>query len=304
MPLDPIVSDMLQQMEELGGPALNEMSPDEGRAMYLAMNAETSKQELPQVSDAAADGIPIRIYRPELDLVLPCLVYFHGGGWVIGDLETHDAPCRLLAKQANCVVIAVDYRRAPEHPFPAALDDCYSALQWVQSKSDSLLINASKIAVGGDSAGGNLAACVCLKARDDSGPGIVHQLLVYPATDASMKTKSYVENGDGYMLTRDSMIWFWNHYVGEDHRDNPLASPSKAEDLSRLPSATVLTAEFDPLRDEGEVYADRLKAAGVSTFLKRYDGLIHGFISFTDALPAARDSVKLISDKLQQAFNG
>ena len=199
-------------------------------------------------------------------------------------------------------MIAVDYRLAPEHPFPAPLDDCYAATRWVFNNARELDIDPNNIAVGGDSAGGNLATAVCLKARDNNGPDIRHQLLVYPVTDAAMSTQSYSDNAEGYMLTRNSMVYFWNHYADEASRKNPLASPLLADDLSDLPPATILTAEFDPLRDEGEAYAGRLKAAGVETLLKRYDGLTHGFISMTDALEGARASVDLMASQLRNAF--
>ncbi|HIG39114.1 MAG: alpha/beta hydrolase [bacterium] len=303
MPLNPVVDAMLQQMAEAGGPALHEMTPVEGRAMYRMMNEGASKEDLASVSDESANGVPVRVYRPTLNTKLPCLVYYHGGGWVIGDLETHDSPCRLLARQTGCVVVAVDYRLAPEHPFPVPLDDCFTATQWVVDNAARLGIDAEKVAVGGDSAGGNLAACVCIKAREQNGPSIVHQVLVYPVTDAAMDTESYVENADGYMLTRDSMVWFWDNYIGTHNKDNYLISPLKAEDLSDLPSATVLTAEFDPLRDEGESYGARLLAAGVATQVKRYDGLVHGFISTVDILDPAKEAVELIASRLKQAFN-
>ncbi len=303
MPLNPVVDAMLQQMAEAGGPALHEMTPVEGRAMYRMMNEGASKEDLASVSDESANGVPVRVYRPTLNTKLPCLVYYHGGGWVIGDLETHDSPCRLLARQTGCVVVAVDYRLAPEHPFPVPLDDCFTATQWVVDNAARLDIDAENVAVGGDSAGGNLAACVCIKAREQNGPSIVHQVLVYPVTDAAMDTESYVENADGYMLTRDSMVWFWDNYIGTHNKDNYLISPLKAEDLSDLPSATVLTAEFDPLRDEGESYGARLLAAGVATQVKRYDGLVHGFISTVDILDPAKEAVELIASRLKQAFN-
>ncbi|HJN51185.1 MAG: alpha/beta hydrolase [Pseudomonadales bacterium] len=302
MPLDPIVDQMLKQMAEAEAPALIEMSPADARVMFRAMNEEGTKAELDSVSDNSADGVPIRIYRPSLEENLPCLVYFHGGGWVIGDLETHDVPCRLLAKESGCVVIAVDYRLAPEHPFPAPLDDCYQATEWVTNNAALLNIDKNKIAVGGDSAGGNLAASVCIRARDEGGPKLVHQLLIYPVTDIAMDTESYNSNADGYMLTRESMVWFWNHYVGDKFDDSPLASPLKTADLSNLPTATVLTAEFDPLRDEGEAYGENLKSAGVTTLIKRYDGLIHGFVGMTDVLEGARSAVRLMAAELQNSF--
>jgi acetyl esterase len=208
----------------------------------------------------------------------------------------------LLAKESGCVVIAVDYRLAPEHPFPAPLDDCYQATEWVTNNAALLNIDKNKIAVGGDSAGGNLAASVCIRARDEGGPKLVHQLLIYPVTDIAMDTESYNSNADGYMLTRESMVWFWNHYVGDKFDDSPLASPLKTADLSNLPTATVLTAEFDPLRDEGEAYGENLKSAGVTTLIKRYDGLIHGFVGMTDVLEGARSAVRLMAAELQNSF--
>lgn len=303
MPLDPIVASMLAQMAEANAPAISDLSPAEGRAMYRMMNEQNILAEMASVKDDIAHGVPVRIYRPVDNKILPCLVFFHGGGWVIGDLQTHDNVCRALAHQASCVVVAVDYRLAPEHPFPAALDDSYNATCWVADNAAALGIDPSRIAVGGDSAGGNLATCVCLQAKTLGTPAITHQLLVYPVTDTSLDSPSYTDNGEGYMLTRATMAWFWDHYIGDQPRDNPLMAPLLATDVSGLPSATVVTAEFDPLRDEGEAYAAKLTAAGVATSTRRYDGMIHGFVHMQDALPDGRAALSWAASELVAAFS-
>ena len=302
MPLDPIVAAMLAQMAEAGGPAIEDMPPAAGRELYRMMNAQNTLADLPLVETTKANAIPIRIYRPILDTQLPCLVYFHGGGWVIGDLETHDNVCRHLAQQAGCVVVAVDYRLAPEHQFPAALDDCFDATCWVIEQAAALGIDSNRVAVGGDSAGGNLAASVCLKAKDLGGPSLAHQLLVYPCTDNAQDTPSYTQNREGYSLSASLMAWFWNHYLGDQPRNNYLMAPLQAADVSGLPSATVITAEYDPLRDDGEAYAEKLNAAGVSTKMKRYYGMIHGFFHMQDALADGRAAMAMAVAELQAAF--
>jgi len=302
MPLDPIVAEILKQMAEMDMPPMHEMPPANMREFYRAANAENTRATVASVEDRNANGVPVRVYRPVLDEVLPCLVFFHGGGWVIGDLETHDNVCRYLALHATCVVVAVDYRLAPEHPFPAALDDCFTATCWVAAQASELGIDVTKIAVGGDSAGGNLAATVCIKARQNGGPALVHQLLVYPVTDTALDTVSYIENAEGYSLSRDLMRVFWDHYIGDQPRDNPMMAPLLAADLSGVPSATVITAEFDPLRDEGEAFGEKLKAAGIATKVKRYDGMIHGFFHMQDALEAGRAAMQLAATELKTAF--
>ena len=303
MPLDPILEEMLKQMAEAGAPPMTEMPPADARVMYRAMNEANTRAPMHEVTDLTANNVPVRIYRPSPDDNLPCLVYFHGGGWVIGDLETHDNICRNLAGEANCVVVATDYRLAPEHPFPAPLDDCYTVTEWVASNAGQLGIDASRIALGGDSAGGNLTACVSLKARREGGPSIVHQLMVYPVTDAALDTASYETNGEGYMLTKDSMIWFFDHYLGDSaDRQHPYISPLREDDLAGLPPATIITAEFDPLRDEGEAYGEKLRAAGVDTLVKRFDGMIHGFFAMTDLLSPAKEATSLAASRLKAAF--
>ncbi|AZH25737.1 alpha/beta hydrolase [Haloplanus aerogenes] len=232
----------------------------------------------------------------------PVFVYFHGGGWVRGDLDTHDGFCRLLAQAADCVVLSVDYRRAPEHPFPTPVYDAYAATAWAAEYADIVGGDPDRIAVGGDSAGGNLAAAVTLLARERDGPAIDHQVLIYPVTDHDFGTDSYAENAEGYLLSRASMQWYWDRYLADDlDGANPYASPLRAPDLSDLPSATVVTAGYDPLRDEGAAYADRLREAGVSVTHAEYPGMVHVFVSFPD-LKRATDARETIAADLDAAF--
>jgi acetyl esterase len=219
----------------------------------------------------------------------PLLVYFHGGGWVIGDLDTHDDPCRFLAAHSGAALLAVDYRLAPEHPFPAAVEDAEAAYVWAVANAARLRVAQSRIAVGGDSAGANLAAAVCLRARDGGGPSPAMQLLIYPVTDAVAKAPSRHTFGDGFLLTRNDMDWFEDHYLPSDSdRSDPRVSVLRAPDLSGLPPAYVATAGFDPLRDEGEAFAARLREAGVPVALRRHPGLVHTFANLTAICPSAR----------------
>jgi acetyl esterase len=251
-----------------------------------------------------AGPIPARAYRPSERRDLPVLVYLHGGGWTICSLETHDVTCRQLANGAECLVVSVDYRLAPENPFPAAPEDCYAALAWTAEHAPSLGGDPRRIAVGGDSAGGNLSAVVSLMARDRSGPRLCQQLLVYPVTDHSFDTDSYRENAEGLLLSREMMQGFWGHYLARaDDGRHPYASPLRAGDLSGLPPAHVITAEYDPLRDEGEAYARRLAEAGVPVVQRRYDGMIHGFFGFTDFIDLAREAVDEVSRELRRGFD-
>ena len=229
--------------------------------------------------------LPIRIYHPSDGVGFPAMVWFHGGGFVFGDLDSAEFNCRKLANDCNCVVISVDYRLAPEMPFPGAIDDFYLATEWVFNNANDIGIDVQKIAVGGDSSGGNLAACVALRARDHGLP-IGFQLLVYPAITDDFDTPSYLENGTGYILTSDFLKWCWDCYVPSvASRVDPNVSPIQADTLTGLPPALIITAEFDPLRDEGEAYGEALKAAGVDVEMKRYDGMIHGFYNMLTEEP-------------------
>ena len=302
MPLDPVFETMLQQMAEAGGPAMTDVPPVEARAMYKGMQSTAITEPVHSQEDLDADGIAVRVYRAT-DEKTPCIVFCHGGGWVIGDLDTHDTICTQLTNASGFTVVSIDYRLAPEHPFPAPLDDCYDGLCWVQKNAAALNIDPEKIAVAGDSAGGNLAAAVCLKAKAEGNSGIAFQLLMYPVIDFNFDTQSYLDNAEGYMLTREGMRWFWDHYVGHnDSGGDPLASPIQAKDLTGLPPACVMTAEFDPLRDEGEAYAAALTAAGVDTSVIRYDGMIHGFFGMTDVVEGARQALKDSATALKKSL--
>lgn len=251
-------------------------------------------------------NIPIRIYSNHAETNLPVLLFFHGGGWVVGNIDTHDGICRQLAKVAKVVIISVDYRLAPEHPYPIPLLDCYAALEWVHKNAKTIGGNPDKIAVSGDSAGGNLAAAVCLKSKAENGPKISYQALIYPVTDLSkLTTISYQNFATNFFLTRDMMAQYINHYVtDEPTKLDAYASPLLAQDLTNLPPTLVITAGFDPLRDEGEAYGERLKAAGVPVSITRYKGTIHGFFGLGALGEAGIIAVKEVGDKLTEVFYG
>jgi acetyl esterase len=293
--LHPQVAAHLAQLAAMNAPPIDALTPEQvrvGFGMQLKMTAGPATP-LPVVRDLTLSGMQVplraRLYRPSADGLLPGLVFFHGGGWVIGDLDSHDDLCRDLAAQAHCAVLAVDYRLAPEHRFPAAADDAIAATGWVQTHAAELGIDVRRLAVGGDSAGGNLAAVSALASRDAGRP-LSAQLLMYPVTDLSRLTgESYTACGEGYGLTAGAMAWFRDHYLADaaaarDWRVSPLLT----SDLGRLPPALVVTAEFDVLRSEGEAYARRLADAGMPTELRRYDGMIHGFASMAGALDVGR----------------
>ncbi|PLR98471.1 alpha/beta hydrolase [Bacillus sp. T33-2] len=306
--LDPQVKFLLEQMEAAGAPAFETLTPEEARqvADFRALAgepAEVGKIENRMVPGPGGD-IPVRIYTPVGEGPFPALVYYHGGGWVIGDLDTVEVICTLLANRARCVVVSVDYRLAPEHKFPAAADDAYAAVKWVEDNASSIEVDAARVAVGGDSAGGNLAAVTALMARDKGGPAIAYQMLIYPVTSHNFGTVSYEENAEGYFLTKNAMAWFWDQYL-RDEQDgkNPYASPLLGEDLSGLPPALVITAGFDPLRDEGEAYAERLKEAGVAVEATRYDSMIHGFFWMPGVLEQGNKAIDQAAAALKDAFN-
>jgi acetyl esterase len=253
-----------------------------------------------------AGPIPLRAYRPKgaaKDEVLPALVYYHGGGWVIGDLDTHDVVCRTLCNGARCAVFSVEYRKAPESPFPAAVDDCFDALRFVFSQGGNLKIDPSRIATGGDSAGGNLATVIALMARDAGAPPLAFQLLIYPAADQRMAHPSIEKNGEGYLLTRKNMLYFRGHYLprAADYTDWR-ASPLLAKSLAKLPPAFVLTAGFDPLLDEGRAYAERLKKEGVAVEYREYSDMVHGFITMGRVLDTANRALADCARALRDAF--
>jgi acetyl esterase len=269
------------------------------------MQAGGPGEDVAEVRDltvSTPDGpIPARAYIPYGETPLPVVVFFHGGGWVIGSIETHDAPCRELANRSGAIVVSVEYRLAPEHPFPAAPEDCYAATSWVAEHASEFGGDPSRLAVAGDSAGGNLSAVVALMAVERGGPPLRFQLLIYPATDFRMGYASIDENGNGgYFVTKADMHWFFGHYGADptDWRASPLLAP----DHSGLPPALVLTAEYDPLRDEGEAYARKLEEAGVPVTLRRYDGQIHGFLGMTAAVDRAREAVDQAAADLRQAL--
>ena len=306
MPLDPQAQAVLDQLAALNMPEFNTLEPQVARQLSVVAPPGEPPQ-VARVEDRTFPGpdgeIPVRVYTPEGDGPFPALVFFHGGGFVICGLDSHDGVSRALANAGGCVVVSVDYRLAPEHVYPAAPEDCYAATCWVSEKGAEIGVDTTRIAVGGDSAGGNLAAVTSLMARDRGGPDLRHQMLVYPVTDFSFDTPSYLENAEGYLLTRAMMQWFWGHYLADDaHGAQPYASPLRAERLSDLPSATVITAEYDPLRDEGEAYAERLREAGVEVSVQRYDGVIHGFFSMFETIDLGRKAVDEAGSRLRTAF--
>ena len=305
MPLDSSYDEMLRQLAALGGPSLAEVPVEVGREMYRAMQVEAPEVEVDAVTDITADGVPARVYRPHGDGPYPVVMMFHGGGWVIGDLDTADCQSREVCRGTGALVVSVDYRLAPEHRFPSAAEDCYSATVWAAEHAAAYDGDASSLAVAGDSAGGNLAAVVAQMARDRRGPEIAFQLLVYPVTDGvNFDRPSYRDNAEGYLLTAAAMHWFWDRYAPtRDDRRHPYASPLLADDLSRLPPALVMTAEYDPLRDEGEDYARALAKAGVDARFVRYDGFIHGFFAHTRMIDATREAMSDACAALRVAFD-
>ena len=300
---------VLDAIAAMNVPDLSELDADKARELTTAQRATLPPGPDALVEDREIEGpngkIGLRVFRPvgSNGRKLPALVWFHGGGFVIGSVPQSDADCRHLATLASIVVVSVEYRLAPEHPFPAAPEDCFAATTWVVENADALGIDRARIAVGGDSAGGNLATVVSLMARDRGAPRIRFQLLVYPVTDlVSLETKSHRANAEGYFLTRRTMLWFREHYVpGEADRKNPYVSPLHA-DLRFLPPAFVVTAEFDPLRDEGEQYAERLERSGSVVTHRRYNGMIHGFFSMNafldDGKRALHDCAAALKDAL------
>lgn len=303
----PEIRMVLEAMAAQGGPPMETLAPVEARKvayglMQLSGEPEPVARVETRTIPSRSGEIQIRIYTPTGNGPFPGALYFHGGGWVICDLETHDPVCRAIAKRAGAVVVAVDYRLAPEHKFPAALLDCEDATRWVAVNATSLNVDARRLAVAGDSAGANMAAVIAAKSRDASDMAIALQVLVYPVTDlSSQETASHKEFGEDHFLTQSSMNWFQSNYLASaaDAR-NPDASPALLANLRGLPPALVITAECDPLRDEGEAYAQRMQDSGVSVVLTRYDGMIHPFVNFLGISQSAQKAI----DQIAAAIRG
>jgi acetyl esterase len=295
--LDPDAAAVFKAFQEAGRPPYETVSPAEARELYLKGRVVSNPEppELASVEPLAipspAGPIPARIYTPvkprQTNGLAPCLVFYHGGGWVIGDLDSHDVVCRKLADEGKLIVISVDYRLAPEHQFPAAVDDAIEAAKWIADNAKQLGIDPSRLMVGGDSAGGNLAAVVAIAARDGNGPAIAGQVLIYPATDFAMTHPSHSEPETSLLLTHSVIRWFSNHYLGGADINDWRASPARATTLAGLPPAYVLTAGADPLRDEGDEYARRLKEAGVPVTYRSFPGQFHGFFTMGKLLQQA-----------------
>lgn len=308
--LDPQIKWLLREMAQRGITPLSTLTAKQAREIKnpVFIDLGGPPESVEKIENRAIPGlageIPIRIYQPQGSSPFPILVYFHGGGWVICNLDTHDSLCRSLANGASCIVISVDYRLAPEHKFPAAVDDAYAATQWAAENAETFNGDPNRIAVGGDSAGGNLVAVVSFMARDNGSPSLKHQLLIYPVTDlSSFDTRSYREHGEGYILTRDSMEFYRGHYIrSEEDALNPYASPLLAQDLSGLPPALVITAEFDVLTDESKAFANRLRQAGVPVTYSCYEGMIHPFLSLAGVVDRARDGISEAATALRSAF--
>jgi acetyl esterase len=312
MALDPQVQAVLELVAKANRPAYNTLSPKDARQLFIETRPASTPTppQIGTVRDLTAPGshglIPLRLYRPAgvADATrLPTCIFFHGGGWVIGDVNTHDVLCRQITAASGASVISVDYRLAPEHKFPAAADDSWAATTWIVAHAAELGVDATRLAVGGDSAGGNLAAVVALMARDAGGPALKLQVLIYPVTDVMRETRSYADFSDGYLLTRDSMRWFIAHYLpSSDEARDWRASPLRAPSLTGLPPALIITAGFDPLRDEGESYAGRLRDAGNMVDYVCYGGMIHGFIGMGKLLDTAERAIAHVGGSLRQAF--
>lgn len=301
MPLHPQAAAVIELMNSLGEPPFDELTPEEARRIRKE-RARPSTEEIHERRDVDADGIACRLYRPSQADGLGLLVFLHGGGWVIGDLDSHDNVCRSLANQSGCAVLSVDYRLSPETKFPGPLDDTVAALRWAHEHAAELGCDPDRIAIGGDSAGGNLAA-----AAAQLEPQLVKfQLLIYPVTDATMSTPSYTANGEGYFLTAGGMKWFIDHYIDGTDTDprNPRVSPLFADEavIAATPPAMVITAEFDPLRDEGDLYAQRLADVGVPTNHLRFGGMFHGFFSMADFVDGGKAAVAAASAALRAAI--
>lgn len=313
MTLDPQAKAILDQIANSPLPKLHQVPASVARQMFEFSCKLLDAKDLPigKTEDRTIAGpggdLALRIYTPVAapSGPLPVLAFFHGGGFVIGSIETHDAPCRIIANEAKCLVVSVDYRLAPEHRFPAAVDDCLAAVNWIARNGTEIGADVSRIAVGGDSAGGNLAAVVAQLSRDAGGPALAFQMLIYPATDALHEGLSRTANAEGYMLDQELMAWFFTQYIGSPDQANladPRLSPMRHEKLAGLPPAHVIVAGFDPLRDEGLAYAQALTEAGVAVTTAEFKGQIHGFCSMSGVIEAGRTALVGGAAAMKAAF--
>lgn len=307
MKLNAQAKKIMENVAALNLPPAYSIPVNDARArLHKAFTSISEPEEIFKVENIKIPStnfkLNVRVYTPSSDENLPCLLFFHGGGWTVNDLDTHDSLCRALSNQVDIVVVSVDYRLAPEHKFPCAIEDSLDAYYWVLDNAEALNIDKEKIGVGGDSSGGNQAAVLCQILRDRNAQLPIFQWLLYPVTDYYLPgTKSYIEMANGYSLNRDFMIWFWNNYLPNNiDVDNPYISPLRAKDFSKLPKAYIMTANFDPLRDEGELYSKKLKESGCEVRLKRYDDMMHGFIlqraKIDNAEKAFQDAVQILKE--------
>ncbi|MDI2032246.1 alpha/beta hydrolase [Saccharopolyspora sp. TS4A08] len=302
---EPFVARAREQFPDLGGEVTDAAT---ARRLSAARSSRRPRPEVERTEDRLIPGsygveVPVRIHWPSTATALPMIVYFHGGGWVLGDLDSHDGLARTMANAAEAIVISVDYRLAPEHRYPAAVEDAYSATVWAAEHAAELGGDATRLVVAGDSAGGNLAAVTALQCQERGTPDLAFQLLIYPITDHDFTTESYVDSSLDCMLTKQHMMWFWDEYAPDlEVRDHPHASPLRADDLTGLPPAHVLTVGMDPLRTEGRRYAERLKEAGVPTSTQHCPGLFHGFAPDSEQIPVAAEAMRELFAVLRAAL--
>ena len=309
MPLDPVAQKIVDTAKESGLPPVFAIPVEEARARMRASFVTTEAPEpVGSVNDTFIPcewgNMSIRIYTPVGEGTFPIFVFFHGGGWTLNSIETHDSVCRHITNLSECIVISVEYRLAPEFKYPAANDDAYAAVEWAINNASKINGDPKKIIVGGDSSGATQATVVCMMARDRGTLEIGYQVLVYPPTDYyDPGTKSYIENGYGYPIGRDFMVWVWDNFLPKDvDLNDPYVCPLRARNFSNLPPAIVLTGEFDPLRDEGEEYARKLQNAGVDVELKRYDGMLHGYIMQYRIMHQGQDALERIAAGIKKRF--
>ena len=309
---DPAAQAVIEESEAVPVPPSNGLSPASARDRLEDIMGDLPAEDVANTEEYSIDGpatsdrpVPLRVYEPDAEPPYPMLVFYHGGGFMVGSLDTHDNICAALTNRADCLTVSVDYRLAPEHPFPAGLEDAYRAVEWAEQFGEKLNGDPDRIAVAGDSAGGNLAAAVSLLARDQGGPDLVHQGLIYPGTASPVvhDIPSHEENAEGYFLETETVEFYYENYVQSPaHVRNAYASPLLAGDYSGLPPATVITAGFDPIRDEGVRYAEALAADGVDTEHLHYEDMIHAFVSLPDAIPQGKDALDRLGAELADAF--